>query len=103
MVAPLSYIQAGLSGDQEGESHEIIASTARRAVGEQARSADKGTCVGIELPGADSSAAGSPSSEVSPNYDFNECWLTGIDTGEINKNQAVERCLEFLEKEKLDK
>ena len=92
--------------DQEGGSHEIIASTARRAVGEQAISADNRTCGGVELPGADCSA-GSPSPEVLPNYDVNECWrqLSNIDTEEINNGQAVGRrseFLEFLEEQKLD-
>ena len=88
----------GASGDYEGGSHGIMENAARRTVGEQARSADKRTWGEVELPGADSSAAGSPSPEV------NEYWrqLTNIDTKEIKKDQAVGRRSEFLEEQKLD-
>ena len=94
----------GESGDQEEGYPEIIASTAHRAVGEQAKSADKRTCGGAELPGCDSSAADNPSPEVSPNYDFNECLqqLTDIDMKENNEGHVVGHRSKFLKEQKLD-
>ena len=72
----------GTSEDYEGGFHGIMENAARRTVGEQARSADKRTWDEVELPGADSSVAGSSSPEVPPNYDVNESWrqLTNIDS-----------------------